>query len=220
MWLWGCPAVISLGSQRAWGQVKNLTSCSPLPALCSIWEAMLLSSYFPCTLFFFFSPFSYMVCALRLEWLLIPTPGLQRRLFLGMWQVSRGRDEGGSLCRPQRGCSIRRMGAQDLPFLRDSCLPAGDRDNQQTRGESVPWCQRVDAAGLRQPAVPAAVTPRFSCQRLRLCFSAPWGFWGAAGCMAPLLLIFPAPHGSHASPGCCCVPLLFFLVTFIFWCYI
>lgn len=55
--------MIPLGSRWAWGQVKNLTACSPFPVLCSIREVMLLSSYFPCMGFFFFL-FSCMLSAL------------------------------------------------------------------------------------------------------------------------------------------------------------
>lgn len=41
------------------GQGKNLTTCSPFPALCSIWKVMLPSSFFPRVWWvFFFSPFS------------------------------------------------------------------------------------------------------------------------------------------------------------------
>lgn len=76
------------------GQGKNLTTCSPFPALCSIWEVMLPSSFFPRVWWFvFFFPLPlHALFALKP---LIPIPGIQHRLFLGMWQASCGRDNSG-----------------------------------------------------------------------------------------------------------------------------
>lgn len=173
---------------------------------------MLLSSYFPCTPFF---QFSNMFCAPRLAWLLVPIPGIQNRLFLGMWQASCRRNEEGrfvpaaarllhllDLGRPR---GERRMGVQDLPFLCDSCLPASSREgdliNQKTeRGKRdvVPagGCCRAPAA---VPSLRGAVVPRwFSCQQLRLCFSSAAGVlqccWIHCTPSAHLLITSWLPH--------------------------
>lgn len=82
------------------------------------------------------------------------------------------------------------MGVQDLPFLCDSCLPAGRQQEGGTsltrkwRGENMPWCQRVDTEGLQQPVHPL-------CGRSSVFPASSWGL-RVLLCITPLLLIFPS----------------------------